>query len=767
MLLTVLVPAAARAAAQEASAERAAEVAPTFPIAELADTAPIPLSPEVISRDAEGRTTLRATRIRGRLVVDGRLDDEVYARVRSFGDFVQQEPHEGEPSTLRTDVWVLFDDDHLYVSARCWQDASVRVVANELRRDGQALFDNDHFSVVLDTFRDRRNGVTFQTNPLGVIVDQQMADEGASINRDWNAVWEVRTSRDAEGWSVEMAVPFKSLRHPPGRAQVWGINFRRNVPSRNEISFLSGVPASAGRRGLMRVSRAATLVGLEISKPARQLELKPYLTSMVSTDREAVPARSNDLDTRFGLDMKVGLWRGLSADVTLFTDFAQVEEDEAQVNLSRFSLFLPEKREFFLEGQGLFSFGGVPAGRQGGGGGPPPVAPAMFFSRRIGMADGEPVQILAGARVTGRLGAWSIGGVQIRQDDSPDTELVLPATNFTVLRVRRDLFRRSSVGLIYTRRAPTEDGESFNQVGGVDLLFAPTQTLTVNTYVAKSDTPGRQREDVSYRARLDYSADLYGFQAEHLVVGGHFNPDAGLLRREDFQRQFVEGRISRRPASLPWLRKWNLSGAIDYYTDNDRVLESREQQVAVRLELANGDAVRLEAQNAYEVLDEEFELTDAHAIPIGRYGFKRVQAGYDLGPRHRVTGDVGATVGEFYDGTLREVRYRGRVELSPAVSLEPNVSINRVERAAVDGPVWINVVGLRANWALSPRAVASTLVQYSSGSSSLTASARLRWEYRPGSDVFLVYSEGRDTFDRRTPMLNRSLALKVSRLVRF
>ena len=273
----------------------------------VADAAPAPVPPEVISRDEAGRTTVRATRIDVPLVVDGRLDDEVYRRVRSFGDFVQQEPLEGAPATQRTDVWLLFDDEHLYVSARCWQDASVRLVANELRRDGQTVFDNDSFAVVLDTFRDRRNGVTFQTNPLGVIVDQQMSDEGAGMNRDWNAVWEARVSRDAEGWSVEMALPFKSLRFPPGRTQVWGINLRRNIQARSEYTYLTLIPASAGRRGLMRVSRAATLVGLEIARPVRQLELKPYVTSMVRTDRETEPPTRGDLDTRVGFDVKAGL----------------------------------------------------------------------------------------------------------------------------------------------------------------------------------------------------------------------------------------------------------------------------------------------------------------------------------------------------------------------------------------------------------------------------------------------------------------------------
>jgi hypothetical protein len=286
--------------------------------------------------------------------------------------------------------------------------------------------------------------------------------------------------------------------------------------------------------------------------------------------------------------------------------------------------------------------------------------------------------------------------------------------------------------------------------------------------VAKSDTPGRAGDDLSYRARLDYTADKYGLEAEHLVVGTNFDPGVGLLRREDFQRDYLEARISRRPAESRWLKKWNLTGSLDYYTDNDRVLESRSQQVDGRLELANGDGFHVGAERNYERLDEPFDLTDEEVIPVGAYRFDRVRANYDLGPRHRVTGNVGVGLGTFYDGHLRDAHYRGRIEVRPAVSLEPNLSVNYVERPGSD-PFWINVFGLRANWALSPRAAASTLLQYSSGSGTgtLSASARLRWEYRPGSDLFVVYSEGRESLDQRLPMLNRSLAIKVSRLFRF
>lgn len=725
-----------------------------------------PVAPDVIARDGRGRVTVRATRVIEPVVIDGRLDDPVYARVKPFGDFIQQEPHEGQASTLKTEVWVLFDDEAIYVSARCWQDRSLRMVANELRRDGPNQFENDNFAVILDTFRDRRNGFMFQTNPLGAVNDQLMTDEGAVSNRDWNTVWNVRTARDADGWTVEMAIPFASLRFPAGRTQVWGINLRRNIQARTEYTFLTPIPASAGRRGLARLSLAATLIGVEIAKRARHLEIKPYALGMVSTDSEAQPGIRNDASGRVGADLKTGLGSGLTADLTFHTDFAQVEEDEAQVNLTRYSLFQPEKREFFLEGLGLFAFGGVPNTRSQST--PPPIAPVLFFSRRIGLADEDPVQILAGGRVTGRVGGWSVGALHVRQDEASSTTLPLPKTDFTVLRLRRDLFRRSSLGVIYTRRSAAETMDGANHAGGLDLLIAPTQEVNINAYVAKTGARGAGSDDLSYRGRVDYNADRYGLVVEHLVVGDDFNPEVGLMRREDFQRSFAEARFSRRPGRGGWLRKWNVIGALDYTTNNDRVLESRSQTGSLRFELMNGDQASVSAERSYEALTEPLELSEGRNVPVGGYHLTIARAEYQLGPRHRfATGDLGIGAGSFYGGSLLEASYRGRLDLVGHLTLEPNLTLNRIDVPSQRDVFWVNVLGLRATLPFSPRASLSMLVQYGSDDSHLGVSARLRWEYQPGSDLFVVFSEGRDTMQPGRPMLNRSVAVKLTRLFRF
>lgn len=749
------VPAAAQPPAQSRAARPAGGRAPAV----------TPLPPEVVHRDSEGHVVVvRATRVDEPLTIDGRLDEPVYAATKSIGGFRQQEPHEGQPATVPTEVWVFFDSRHIYVAARCWQDASLPLIGRELRRDGQNMFDNDNFAVLLDTFLDRRSGFMFQTNPVGAINDQLMTDDGAGSNRDWNTVWSLRTARDPEGWSVEMAIPFSSLRFPAGRTQTWGLNFRRNVQARTEYSYLTRIPASAGRRGLGRSSLAATLVGIEIERPPVRVELKPYALAARTSNRDAEPPVAGDTSGKLGLDAKVGLGAGLTADLTVNTDFAQVEEDEAQVNLTRFSLFLPEKRDFFLEGQGMFAFGGIPVGRPPGNQAPP-EAPILFYSRRVGLAQGLPVTILGGGRVTGRVGdRWSLGAMQIQQADSADA--ALPATAFTVLRLRRDILKRSSVGVILTRRTPSETGPGTNVVGGLDLLLAPTQELTVNAYVAKSSTPGLHGRDVSARARLEFNSDRYGLQLEHLVVPTNFNPEVGLLRREDYRRSTAGGRFSRRPAGGGWLRKWNATAEFDYVTDHAGRVESRNEEAGIRFEMANGDTASVTAARAHEVVSDDIDLTDTRSIVPGAYQFGTARVSYELGPRHLLRGTVTAGGGGFYGGTVRELSYKGRIDVVGSTTIEPSLVLNRVVMPGAP-PFWVNAVGLRGVLPLSPRSAVSVLLQHRTNDGSLGSSVRWRWEYAPGSEVFVVYTEGRDTTRPAETLRNRSVVVKLTRLFRF
>ena len=402
----------------------------------LAVSAPARAQAPVLTRDASG-FTVRATRITTPMTIDGRLDEAVYAQVPAITEYIQQEPSEGAPITERTESWVMFDDANLYIVCRCWDSHPERIVANDMRRDSTNLRQNDNFAVVLDTFHDRRNGFLFYVTPAGGMFDGATSDERIN-NADWNTVWEAKTTRFPGGWVAEMAIPFRSLRYGPGREQVWGINLRRTIRAKNEYAYITPLKRSWGIIALFRTSAAATLQGLEVPAPGKNLEIKPSAISRVTTDLLANPAVRNEVKPDVGVDVKYGVTKSLTADFTYNTDFAQVEADEVQVNLTRFSLLFPEKRNFFLVGQGLFTFGGV-------GGGSPPLpgtspssgssdAPTIFYSRRIGLESGRAVPIIGGGRLSGRAGKWTIGALNIASDVDPVVNAA--RTDVTVLRVQ-------------------------------------------------------------------------------------------------------------------------------------------------------------------------------------------------------------------------------------------------------------------------------------------------------------------------------------------
>ena len=505
----------------------------------------VPVAPATVTRDDTGNATMRAVRLDRPLLLDGRLDEAIYQTVPPVGGFIQQLPVEGVPATEPTEVWVFYDDANLYVVARCYDSEPEREVVTELRRDGPTMSRNDNITVVLDTFYDRRNGYYFQTNPAGAVREQALVN--ARPNPSWDTVWDVRASRSAQGYTVEMVIPFKSLRYRRAGPQTWGINFRRTVAWKNEVSTLTRVPAAYGSSGVIQMAVAGTLVGVETPAQSKNVEVKPYVVSTATTDRTSPAAVGNDVTADVGVDFKYGLTRSLIADVTVNTDFAQVEEDIQQINLTRFSLFFPEKRDFFLEGQGIFAFGGSSA-RFGGG-----DVPTLFFSRRIGLSQGQAVPVVAGARVTGKTGPFDVGLLTIRTSDKPSAGAV--ATNFSAVRVRRDILRRSSVGMIATGRWPAAAGRAANLVFGVDTNLAFFQNIEATLYWARTTTPGVTGGNSSYRGHFEYGGDRYGLTLEHLLVGAGFNPEVGFVRRQDFRRSVAGARFSPRLSAHPVIRR--------------------------------------------------------------------------------------------------------------------------------------------------------------------------------------------------------------------
>ena len=770
-----------RAAAAPPPAGGAGFEAPRFAPGVI-DGPPPPLAPDVIRRNEQGDATIRAVELPDGIRLDGQLDENVYFTVPAITGFIQQAPDEGAPATEETEAWILFDADNIYVAARVWDSAPPsQWVANEMRRDTRQLRQNDTFAVILDTFYDRRNGVAFYTNALGALADFQITNEG-NPNSDWNPIWDVRTGRFEGGWTVEMEIPFKSLRYRPGPAQVWGVQLRRNVRRKNEWAYITALPISAGSGpgGIFRVSDAATLVGLDAPSGSANLEIKPYGIGGISTNLAASEPIVNAGNGDGGLDVKYGITQNLTADLTWNTDFAQVEVDEQQVNLTRFSLFFPEKREFFLEGRGIFGFarGGVAGGfggalRRGGqgggffGGG---NAPTLFYSRQIGLQNGTIVPIVGGGRVTGKIGAFDVGLLNIQADE--DAAAAAEMTNFTVVRLKRDILRRSSIGGIFTNRSVSLLGDGASQAYGADATFSFYENVSLLAYAARTQTPGNDGEDLSYQGRVNYAGDLYGFQAEHLVVEDNFIPEVGFLRRDNFRRSYGTARYSPRPRSLAGIRQFRLEGSYDYIETADfGIVETRQSQLAFETELENSDRFGVSVADNFEFLHREFTPgPDDVAFPVGGYQFFDVEGTYSPGAQRRLNGRFTVRVGDYFNGTIRSVEFRqGRMEVTERLSLEPSVSVNWID--SPQGAFRTDLLVSRVNLSFTPRMFFSGLIQYNSSTNTVSNNLRLRWEYQPGSELFVVYTEDRETDplrpDRFSELRNRGFVVKVNRLFRF
>jgi hypothetical protein len=727
----------------------------------------------LLAASLPAQPVVRAVKLTTPLVVDGKLDEELYRTAPGVDRLVQGAPKYGQPMTERTDLWVSYDTENIYVSCRCWDSAPPdEWTVNELRRDTGGLRNNDHIGVLFDTFFDRRSGFAFYTNPLGARADYSVVDEGGS-NTDWNPVWTSRTGRFDGGWTVEMAIPLKSLRYRPGPDQQWGFQVRRSVRRKNEWAYLTPVPqVLAGPQALNRVSAAGTLTGLDLPPAGKNFEIKPYAVSRSTTDRTRAPAIENQITGDGGGDLKYQITPNLTLDATVNTDFAQVEIDEQQVNLTRFSLVFPEKREFFLEGRGVFDFA---RGGLGTSNSDQTDLPFLFYSRRIGLNRGRVVPIDAGGRVTGKVGPWAMGAMNIQAGD--EAVSATKATNFSVVRLKRDVLTRSAIGVMATNRTPAATDSASNQAYGVDGTFGLTRDLTLGAYAAKTNSDGLRGSDGSWQGRLDYNADRYGAKAEVLEVGKNFRPDVGFLRRTDFRRTFGELRFSPRPKRIRSIRKFTWTTTGDYVENGAGQVDSRMLKASFLTEFQSSELISFDAVRNYDVLQAAFTPAGSPAaIPVGSYAFTDAGVTFTVGAQRRANGVISARAGEYYDGTIRSLTIGGtsmapgRVSLDTHLSVEPTFTISRVERAA--GGFTTRVARARVDYGFTPLMFASALVQYGSADHAVSSNVRFRWEYAPGSEVFLVYSDERGVDDALVPptflqgIRNRAVVLKVNKLLR-
>jgi hypothetical protein len=699
--------------------------------------------------------SLRADLTADTPTIDGQLDESLWLRAATATGFIQAEPRAGERARRETEVKVAYSRDLLLIGARLYDDEPSRIVASEYQRDAM-LQAEDSFEVFLDTFRDSRNAFYFATNAVGARLDGLVRAEGAALNFEWDGVWDVAARVDADGWVVEMAIPFNTLRFNSESDAAWGVNFGRVVARTREESYWSPISPDWGFNAKYRVSSYGELTGITEADPGGRVKLKPYGLAGGEHDFEE---DDRDLETKVGLDAKLGLSSALNLDLTLNTDFAQVESDLQQVNLTRFPLFYPEKREFFLENAGLFRVGEVTRPFE-------PAATLLFFSRQIGLSeDGDEIPILGGARLTGRLGRTELGAFHIITDETPLEEQIVPRTSFSALRVKQDVFARSSLGAMLLSKSPASEGDiadgGGNHVGTLDFNFAVSENTDLQAFYAKSDTPGLPGSDHALGAHASWVTDLWSIYGDYADIGEDFNSEMGFVPRTGIYKYRVNSFWSPRPRALG-LRQIYIGNDYTLILDREGDLETELNSLSTWAVFESGAVVFADWLYEAEGLTEPFEIRDDVDIPIGDYAFHRFNVGYMGDRSRRVSLNANYSGGGFYDGTLETYSLGVETKLHPRLRASALYSRNDVELPLEGGDFTTNLVVLRGVFAFSPDAFVRALVQYNDDSEEALANVLFRYNYRDGSDLFIVYNEERDILGSSYLPRHRELQVKVT-----
>ena len=676
------------------------------------------------------RYQLPAVRVEQGPVIDGVLDDQVWARAALIDEFVQQEPREGAPATERTEVRVLYDGANLYVGILAFDASPERVTATEMRRDGSQIANEDNFQIILDTFMDSRSAYMFIVSPLGAMLDQQVFREGegsrrgtsSNTNLEWDGVWDASARRTAEGWVAEVRIPMVTLRFPGASPQSWGINFMRNIPHRNEVVFWAPIPRAYG---ITRVSLAGTLTGLEDLNRGRDLRIKPFFAAGREIERsEGVSSWSNSGD--MGLDLKYGITPSLNLDLTFNTDFAQAEADNEQVNLTRFPLFFPEKRDFFLENAGQFNVGTTGSGQRAN----------LFFTRRIGINEsGDQVPIVGGARMTGKVGQNDIAVMDIQTEAA----FGQPGQNFLVARYSRDILSRSKVGGILINRQATSGGD-YNRTYAADATLALGSSLRINGFLARTETPEFSSEDRAGYFRAHWLSEAWDIYFDHVDLGNNFNAEVGFVPRVGVRSTKLH--INRTPRPGRWgIRVLTPMVHMVYTTDQTGRLVYRERHQMVRVTFDNSASITLIYNKNFERLDESFRVAGVTIDP-GYYHFYWANLAFNSNPSRRISYGISYRPQGFYDGDRKDLSLTLGSRITSKFSAEAGYSRTDVTNLPA-GDFVTQLGSLRVDYTFSPTLSLRTLTQYNSSREQWSTSARLRYIYRPGSDLYIVYDEVR------------------------
>ncbi len=709
---------------------------------------PILMGQDTPEGQQHGRKWLKLTLKEGPLVLDGKLDEEAWSQSTVVGDFTQEDPDEGMPATEKTEVRALYDGENLYFGVRCLDSQPEGILARELRRD-DSFGNDDSFAVILDTFHDHRNAFLFRINPRGTQYDALITEEGIDVNVSWDEKWEVETSIDEEGWSAEVRIPLKSIRFSSSAAEslTFGVDFERIIRRKNEFTYWNNFSRDFN---FNQVSQAGHLGGLKETENSLRVRIKPYINTRIVTRGAA------QRDTAFlgdvGLeDLKLPITSGLTLDATLNTDFAQTEVDDQIINFDRVPVFFPEKREFFLEGAGIFEFGIFRGERR------PQVK--LYHSRRIGLSEGgEEISMLGGVKLTGKVREKFTVGVLNAQTDELG---VKPGDNFTVFRLKRDLLSRSTLGFFFTNRQA--DGGDFNRVVGIDQNLILFDHLALTGMLGRSFTDGIDDNQITGAFQASWKDDLVDTGFGYVLLDENFQSDLGFIERPGTRKLESRFAISPRPNS-DTIRQFTLSYRLeDFQRVVNNELETRLQHFSFNMSFQDGSSIRIGPHRPTENLIEPLRLPGGLIVPPGRYTWWYQTFNYTLNPARKLSGSVSYRYEKDYygvDGRRHQWQITPVLKLSSRFSTDVAYSINRIGLFGGE-LLTFHQVNNSINVALSRKWLTSTTIQYNSDRNLIGINFRLNYIYRPGDDLFIVYNDSRNRTDSPAEM-DRSFVIKLT-----
>ncbi len=724
--------------------------------------------------------------------LDGRVNESFWRRETPASGFLQENPNEGADATEVTEVYVAYDSDNLYIGAVLHDSDPDGIIAYQKERDAFLMTD-DRFMWILDTFLDGRTGYFFEINPAGLMGDGLLGGGGGhrggggggggggmfggfGVNKSWDGIWEARVDRNGDGWSAEIRIPFRTLNFNPEQ-DTWGINFQRTVRRKQEESRWTGYRRN---QQFTRPVHAGRLTGLQGMSQGIGLEAVPYALA----GWRHMPNGEDDTDypVDAGIDVSYNITPSLRAAATVNTDFAEVESDERRVNLTRFPLFFPEKRDFFLEGSGVYSF----SPRSG-------VTP--YFSRNIGLYEGEPVPVLYGGRLGGQIGRNEIGVVHVHTDsdvmiDDTDTTQIQPE-DFTVVRVKRTIGEQSTIGAMYTRRATAAD-EAGNApidrhtiAADVDFFtsrFLGDKNFQFEAFFVGHTNPVEQGtswlEEITAShltargIRINYPNDVWQIHTSYREIGDGFDPAVGFTRRTGLRRVQPTVMFAPRPKDLLGIRQLRWRVQFEYLMNMDWTRETQKTDITLLgLNFHSGDWFNFEVTHLRDSLDFDFEIHDGVTVPMGDYETLSWQAFIMTASNRKLSTRLRASGGEFWSGTKKEYSVDLTFRPVPGISLETEYEWNSV--SLPQGDFTTNVIRTDAKWQMSPWMSFTNNVQYDDVTDIVGLFAKFRWIITPGSELFLVYTHNWQNmddalFDRfRLTTLSQGATTKLNYTYRF